>query len=272
MLFEKNVNLAPAAQVSNWRKTAVGTYAMTGDCQVYGLQTVNIEPALEFISQREGAKLSLTHVAGKACALMVRDNPEINRLLKFGKFYPRNDVSIFFQVAMDPQGKELSGHTVRNADILNLDEIKEDLDKAVARMRGGDDFHYKKAKKRIAKAPSFLLRPLISLYGFLMYGLNIWSPLLGAPKDAFGSMMITNIGNLGMQTSFAPLVSYSRCPLILAFGAVYDKVVAVNGKPVVQKSVDCCWTLDHRVIDGVVGAKMAKGFQNLIENPELLEV
>lgn len=258
-------------EVSNWRKTAVGTYSMTGDCQIYCLQTVNIEPALEFIRERE-PKLSLAHLAGKACAIMIRDNPQINRMLKFGKFYPREDISIFFQVAMDQEGQDLSGHTVRDIDALSLEEIREDMEKALKRMKKGDDFHYKKAKRNLGRAPSFLLRPLISLYGFLLYGLNLWSPLLGAPKDAFGSMMISNIGSLGMQTGFVPLVSYSRCPLILAFGSVYERAAAVDGKVKAQKSVDCCWTLDHRIIDGVVGARMAKVFQELMENPERLEI
>lgn len=269
-LFEPNVKLKAPVKVSNWRKSAVGTYSMTGDCQVYCIQSINIAPALEFILKR-GGKFTLTHLVGKACGGMIKKYPEVNRLLKFGRFYPREEISIFFQVAMDQEGKDLSGHTIRNIDAKSLSQIKEDMNKALTRMKKGDDFHYKKAKKTLGRFPAFFLKPLLSLYGFILYGLNLWTPFIGAPKDAFGSMMVTNIGNLGMQTGLVPLVAYSRCPLILAFGAVYDKVVALDGKPCVQKTVDCGWTLDHRMIDGVVGANMSKEFQRLMENPDLLE-
>ena len=268
--LKKNISLSPSVKVSNWRKTAVGTYANTGDCQVYSIQSINIEPALKMLSRRK--ELTLGHLAGKACATMIQEHPEINRLLRFGRFYPRKEISIFFQVAMDEKGADLSGHTVRNIDQMSLEEISEDMRKATSRMKAGDDFHYKKAKKTMGKAPSFLLRPLIGLYGFILYGLNLWSPLIGAPRDAFGSMMISNIGSLGMQTALVPLVPYSKCPLILALGAVYEKAVVENGEVVVRKCVDCCWTLDHRLIDGVIGAKMARGFQLLMENPERLEL
>lgn len=269
-MFKRNVKIASAVKVSNWRKSSLGTYKMTDDCQVYAIQTINIEPALNYIKDHP-EKLSLTHMAGKAAALMVKEYPQINRLLRLGKFYPREDISIFFQVAMDEEGKDLSGHTVRNVDQLDLSDIKANMDTALSRMKKGDDFNYKKAKGLIGMLPGFLVGPILKLYGLALYTLNIWSPLFGAPRDPFGSMMITNIGSLGMQTGLVPLVGYSRCPLILAFGAVYDNVVAHEGKPIVRKCVDCCWTLDHRIIDGVIGAKMAKGFQRLMENPHLLE-
>ncbi len=49
---------------------------------------------------------------------------------------------------------------------------------------------------------------------------------------------------------------------------MYEKPVAKDGEIVIQKTIDCCWTLDHRVIDGVIGAKMSQYFAKQMANPE----
>jgi pyruvate/2-oxoglutarate dehydrogenase complex dihydrolipoamide acyltransferase (E2) component len=270
-MFKRNVALSNSIKVSNWRKSAVGTYAPPSDCEVYCIQSIDIEPALNYIANHQD-KLTLTHLAGKAAGLMIRNHSEINRIIRFGRFYERDNISIFFQVAVDKEGKDLSGHTVRSIDKLSLNEIKQDMNKTVKEIKKGNDVNYKKVKSTMSFIPSVLVYPFIKIYGFILYSLNLWSPLFGAPKDSFGSMMITNIGTLGMQTALVPLVPFSRCPLILALGEVYEKPVVKKGQIVIQKTVDCCWTLDHRIIDGVVGAKMAQNFKDLMENPQDLEV
>lgn len=269
-MISKNVALGKSLRISNWRKSALGTYSQSGDCQVYCVQSIDIAPALEYLKKHP--HLTLTHLAGKASGMMIEKFPQINNLLRFGKLYPREDISIFFQVSVDKEGKDLSGHTIRGINKKSLNEISEDMNKVIKKIKKGDDVNYKKVKSTMSLIPSLLVKPFISIYGFILYNLNLWSPLFGAPRDSFGSMMITNIGTLGMQTALVPLVPFSRCPLILALGKVYEKAVVKEGKIIVQLSVDCGWTLDHRIIDGVVGAKMANYFQELMENPERLEI
>ena len=264
-MFQANVALGKKLKVSSWRKTAFGSWRSTQDSQVYCLQTINVESALNFANKNG---FSLTHLVAQACARMIEANPEINTLIRFGNFYPRLETSIFFQVASDKKGKDLSGHVIRNIDKLNLKEIRADLSGAANKIKAGDDIHYQKVKKQMNFIPTIMLPSIIDLLGFLLYKLNIWTKLLGTPKDSFGSMMITNIGSLGMQRAYVPLVAYSHCPLILAMGKVYERVGVKNGEPCVEKVMDCCWTLDHRVLDGVVGSKMAKRFEEYFLNLE----
>jgi pyruvate/2-oxoglutarate dehydrogenase complex dihydrolipoamide acyltransferase (E2) component len=268
-MFKRNVALKGPIKVSNWRKSSVGTYNAPSDCEVYCLQSIDIGPSLNFLASKNSS-ITLTHLAGKAAGLMIESYPQINRILRFSRFYKRDDISIFFQVAVDDQGEDLSGHTVRNINNLSLDEIKQDMSSTIKEIKKGNDVNYKKVKTTMNFIPSIAVYPFIKIYGFILYQLNIWTSLFGAPQDSFGSMMISNIGQLGLQTAFAPLVPFSRCPLILTLGEVYEKPVVKNNEIVIQKTMDLGWTLDHRIIDGVVGAKMAKKFQHLMEHPELL--
>ncbi|MDP7319349.1 MAG: 2-oxo acid dehydrogenase subunit E2 [Bacteriovoracaceae bacterium] len=259
MLY-KNVDLTAPVNVSSWRKTTYGTWKVTGDSQAYCLQTISVKNILSFI-ENYPKKITLTHIVGMCCAKMIKEHPEINRVIRFGKFYQRKDISIFFQVASDSNGEDLSGHTVKNIDKINLESLVKDLQSSAFKIKQGEDIHYHKVKKQMKLIPTIFLPIVIKAYGFVLYSLNLWSPLFGAPKDAFGSMMITNIGGLGIQTAFAPLVGYSRAPLVLAIGKVYKKPVVIDDKIQIEPCVDFCWTLDHRLIDGVKGAKMMQDFE-----------
>jgi len=58
--------------------------------------------------------------------------------------------------------------------------------------------------------------------------------------------MITNIGSLGLDMAWVPIVPYSRVPILLAVGEVRDIPVAENGEIVVRKVMKINATFDHR--------------------------
>lgn len=270
-MLQRNVSLGQKIRLSSWRKTAIGTWKVVGDSQIYSILSVDAGPVLEYLSRHPNKSLTLTHVTGKICGLLVERFPEINSLIRWGNLYPRNDISVFFQVAPDNDGKELTGIAVKDIHKMSLDTVVEKMRPVIREIKNGNDHSYQKVKRTLSAIPSILMGQVLKFLGFILYGLNLWSPLLGTPQDSFGSMMVTNIGSLGMQTGWVPLVPWSRVPLILALGKVYEKPVVKNGEIVIQKTIDCCFTLDHRVIDGVVASKMAKYFEELFEHPEQID-
>jgi pyruvate dehydrogenase E2 component (dihydrolipoamide acetyltransferase) len=80
--------------------------------------------------------------------------------------------------------------------------------------------------------------------------------------------MITNIGSLGLDTAYAPLVPFSRVPLLFAVGEAMDDVVVENGQPVVVKTMSVNATMDHRVIDGFHAARIASVLREWMEDPD----
>jgi pyruvate dehydrogenase E2 component (dihydrolipoamide acetyltransferase) len=61
----------------------------------------------------------------------------------------------------------------------------------------------------------------------------------------------------------APLVPFSRTPVVLLLGEVEDRVVAEDGRPVVRPMVTIGVTFDHRFMDGFQGGKMLQIFRVL---------
>jgi pyruvate/2-oxoglutarate dehydrogenase complex dihydrolipoamide acyltransferase (E2) component len=270
-LFARNVRLGKPIPLSSWRKIAIGTWKSVGDPSVYGMLEVDAGPALAYIEKlraSSGTRVTLSHFSGRAVAEALKRHPAINCILRFGYLFPRESVDIFFQVASDTRGEDLSGMTVRGADGKSVLEIAREMEERVRAIKEKRDRTFDKMKGTMNILPPWLVGPILTFVGFLTYTLNFWTPLLGSPRDPFGSCMITNIGSLGMETAFAPLVPYSRVPLLIALGAAKDAPVVRDGKLAVARMMKMCVTFDHRLIDGVHGSLMAKTILKIFADPE----
>jgi pyruvate dehydrogenase E2 component (dihydrolipoamide acetyltransferase) len=108
---------------------------------------------------------------------------------------------------------------------------------------------------------------VVKLVAFLGYTLNLDLSWLGIQKDPFGSIMVTNIGALGLEAAYVPLVPYSRVPLLLAMGAVKEIPLVEDGKIIIGKVMDINVTFDHRIFEGSHAAIMANRLKAWMENP-----
>jgi len=271
VFLRKNVEYHPPVRLSPWRKIAIGTWRTAADPSVYAEVEFDASAALRYLAlwrEHQGVKATVTHFVGKALAEAIRRHPDINCVQRWGTLYPRKSIDIFFQVATDSEGEDLSGMVIREADQKSLAEITLEMQAQVARIRNRTDPSYQQMKGLMSLLPGWLVGPAIHLASFIMYGLNLWSPLIGSPRDSFGSAMVTSIGSLGIDSGFVPLVPYSRVPLLLAVGAVRERPVVRDGQVVIAPIVKISATFDHRVIDGVHGAKMSNTLKKIFENPE----
>ena len=272
-MLKPNVDLLPAVKMTPWRKISVGSWKPVGDSQVYCELDLNAEPALAAIeahNRSSAQKITMTHFAGKVLGQVLKEAPELNSIVRFGKIYPRRNVDVFFHVVQ--ADKDLSGHVVREIDKKNLAQISSELQRGASEIRTGNDKNFKKIKNSWRRIPSFAAGFVLDFIGFVFYSCNLHLKGLGVPKDAFGSMMLTNIGSLGFESAFVPLPPYSKVPFVVALGKVVDRVCAENGQAVVRRRISLCCTFDHRIIDGAHGAVMAEKIRHYFANPsELLK-
>ena len=115
--------------------------------------------------------------------------------------------------------------------------------------------------------------PMLALVDFFSYELNVGLP--GMPRDPFGTAMVTSMGMFGISRAWAPLFPPSHCPMVLMVGAIERRpwVVEENGEETlaIRPGMTLCVAMDHRVIDGVLGAMMTKRIRELMLNPDLLD-
>lgn len=269
-IFETHLELQKPRPVSGWRNIAIGTWRSAKDPSVYGvldLPVTKVRKYLEEVFACTGQRVTITHFLGKAVTESIRRYPQINQILRFGRLYPRQHITLFFQVATDGEGRDLGGVTIRNAETKSVADISEEMTQRVDAVRTYRDHSYTKMKSLMARLPGWLVGPFLDIASVIQYGFNFWSPLFGTPKDPMGSVMITNVGSLGLEFAFAPLVPYSRVPIVITQCAVKDQVVAIDSKIEIVPIMRLCVTFDHRLIDGVQAANLAKTMTAIFNDP-----
>ena len=87
-----------------------------------------------------------------------------------------------------------------------------------------------------------------------------------APSELQNSTFtISNLGMFGVQ-SFGPIINQPNSA-ILGVSSTVEKPVVVNGEIVIRPIMSLGLTIDHRVVDGMAGAKFMKDLKALIEDP-----
>jgi pyruvate/2-oxoglutarate dehydrogenase complex dihydrolipoamide acyltransferase (E2) component len=268
-----NLELARKDDVSSFRKIAIGTWQNAYDPSVYGTMAIHMDEAMKYIErfrEKTGRRLTVSHMMAKVAAMALKEMPDANAILRWNRVYLRKRIGVFFQVVMTDEGEgkvDLSGATLYDVENLSLLQICDEFEKKVSLVRERKDPALEKTRSTFKGMPYFLLNFMFKLISFLSFTLNLDLRWAGIPSDPFGSIMITNIGSLGLDVAYVPLVPYSRVPILLAVGAVKDEPVVRDGQIVPGKIMRINATFDHRFIDGFHAAMMSKIVRQWLEDP-----
>ncbi len=252
-------------ELSTWRKVAIHAWSRPADPTVYGVLELDCEPALAYIDalrERTGERITLTHLVGKAAATAIASRPEINAIIRRGRIYARETTDVFFQIAFEG-GEDLAGAKIVSADRKSLVEIAKELRERAELARG-----HIQVDLVLGKLPPWMTGLAMRAGETLSYDFGLNLSRFGIPFDAFGSCMITNVAGFGIEAGWAPLLPFSRVPILLTVGAVRETPRAREGRVDVGKRVRIGVTFDHRLLDGYQAGAMAKRFRDVFERPE----
>lgn len=270
-MFRKTVECRPFERMSAFRKLSMAIWKKPADPSVYGQLEIDATALLKRLEEEKaggGAKITLTHLLIKAMALTLARFPEMNVLIRRGRLYLRDHVDLFVQVAIEEgDGSDLSGATVRDAHQLSLKQIAEQLSGQSRKIRSGEDPNLKHSKQTLKVLPPRLMKWTLRLLETIAFDWNWNARFLHLSTNPFGAVMITNVGVFGLETGLAPLVPFSRTPLVMTVGALTQKPVAEEGQVVVRPILPLGFTIDHRIIDGFLAGKGAKYLKEIFKNP-----
>ena len=137
---------------------------------------------------------------------------------------------------------------------------------------GGEDNNTEQVAGALLKLPRFLLRFAIGCLRVMDYFGIIPQKLLDA-SPFHGSMIITDMGSLGIPPIYHHLYNFGTLPMFIAFGAKRKAVeLDREGKAVERKYIDFMAVMDERVCDGYYYASSFKYMKMFMHNPSLLEV
>jgi pyruvate dehydrogenase E2 component (dihydrolipoamide acetyltransferase) len=85
-----------------------------------------------------------------------------------------------------------------------------------------------------------------------------------------GGFTISNLGMFGVK-EFAAIINPPQA-MILAVGVGEERVVARKGEMVIRTMMSCTLAVDHRVVDGAMGAQFLQTLRTYIEQPAAMLV
>ena len=184
----------------------------------------------------------------------------------------RVDVSALVSVPGDdprrPQAADLTGVLIEGADEKDLDAIADAIHEGARSARRGEGAEaLDRSKRAFQVLPPALLGPLLRLVRHLSYEWNLDLSRWGVPRDPFGSAIVTSVGMLGIQEAYGPLPPFAGASLLVAVGAVEDRVVVHDGEIAIRKRMRVTATFDHRFVDAYQGAKLGRAFRERMERP-----
>jgi pyruvate/2-oxoglutarate dehydrogenase complex dihydrolipoamide acyltransferase (E2) component len=268
-----NLQLVKKKRPALMRKIALGTWATAYDPSIYGSVTLRVKESLRYqeaFRKKHGKNITISHLMAKAVAAVLLQMPDANAIVRFNRIYLRKDIGVFFQVILKDEQTgdiDLSGLTIHDADKKSLAQIYDEFQAQVEKVRNRTDTQLEASRNMFRVVPYVLLNFYLKAVSFLAFTLNLDLRALGMPKDPFGSVMVTNVGTLGLEAAYAPLVPYSRVPIVLALSAIKDEAVVVDGKVEVEPVLHVYATLDHRIVDGGHAATMTRVLREWLESP-----
>lgn len=255
-----------------WRELATALYAPPAEGKIYGSIEIDVTEALGFLArQREaGVPLTLTHLMTASLArALAYDVPELNCFVRRGKVVPRAHADVCVSARVE-DGRSLAMIRVRDAHRKPLAELAREIRGDVARHRAGEESRTNRNKVGLSRIPWPLRRPAVRLLSWLVGGLGLELRSLGLASDAFGSILLSNIGTFGLTSGMLALFPAARLPAAVAMGAVQERPVVRDGAVVVRSLLTLTATFDHRLVDGEQAGKLAASVTRLMEKPERL--
>jgi len=255
------------------RKLAIATWARPREGNIYGKMTVDATNALAWLEhtrETSGEKVTITHFVGRVVGEAMSQAPSLNGYIRFGRYVPHKQTNLSYLVALE-EGANLAHAKIDDINNKSVVDIARELRELAARVRAGKDKDFNKSQDPLKLLPTWLIKPIVFLTGWLTASLGIGVKALGLTPFPFGSCIVTSVGMFGLDEGYAPPTPFARTPVLVLIGAMRDTPVVRDGEIVVRKMLTITATIDHRFMDGYQGGVLAKVVRRCFEAPWSLD-
>ena len=170
--------------------------------------------------RREGYKgLGMLHMFIAAYIRVVSHMPGLNRFVAGQRVYARNDITVDMMVkrSVDLESDETVAKVVFEPTDTVYD-VYNKMNAAVEEIRSSDDSGTEATARTLLKLPRLLLKFAVWVIRLLDYFDLLPSALLDV-SPFHGSMIITDLGSLGIPPIYHHIYNFGNLPIFLAFGA-----------------------------------------------------
>ena len=217
--------------------------------------------------------MGLLHLIMAAYVRTVASYPGVNRFISGQRFYSRHNVEFVMTIKkeMRANAPETSIKVAfdRRETICDVyDKLKAEIDKV---RREGEDTSTDDLAKIFMKLPRLILKITVRSIEILDYfGLMPKSIMEASPFHA--SVVITDIGSLGLPALYHHLYNFGNVPVFIAIGAKRKACeLRPDGTVQEKKYLDYTLVMDERCSDGFYFSQAFRLFKSLLRNPGELD-
>jgi len=264
--------ISPSKYNSTRRKLMIASWDEPKEGVILAKYEADVSKVNEYIKEtreKTGVKVTLTHFVIKVLAETMKDLPDINGRIVFGKYLPYDKVNISCLVDIEG-GKDLAVATIEDADKKTVEDIAEVLAQKASRIKSNKDEVHQQQNATFKLLPSFLIGLMLDIIQLIGVDLGISVAALKLKKFMFGCCMVTNIGALGLRDAYAPFTPFTRVPMLVTLCETQKKPVVKNDKIEIAPICNINWTVDHRFVDGGRVKKLTGCFDNYFNDPYAL--
>lgn len=225
--------------------------------------------------RREGYNgMGILHLFIASYIRTVSQCPGLNRFVSGQRIYARRNIEIVMTVkrSMSVDAPETTIKVEFEPDDTIYD-VYTKLNEKIDEIKANDSENgTEKAAAVFCKLPRVLFKFAIWVVYLLDYFDLLPQALLNV-SPFHGSMIITDLGSLGIPPIYHHLYNFGNLPVFIAFGTKRRAVeLDKSGLPVERKYMDYKVVMDERTVDGMYYATAFKHIKYAMHNPSTLEL
>ena len=225
-------------------------------------QTLNIGDTLRFLRDfrrdHPDAPATFLHVVTAAAVKTLDLHPSLNRFASGGRLYQRDGIWISYSAKQElVEGSPVMVLKRRFDPSADFEGIVGKMRSELVLARSGRRSTTDKELGAILRLPAVGVRALVGLERAVdSLGLLPGAYIRNDPL--FASMMIANLGSVGLDAAYHHLYEYGTISLFCTIGRIADDRVTLR------------FTYDERIEDGLYAAHALQDFKRFVERPETL--
>ena len=237
------------------------------------IEITGIESYLRNKRQQGYPGIGILHLMVAAYIRIISQYPGINRFISGQRFYARSNIE--FLMMIKKEMKATASETSIKVIFDSRDTIFDVFNKLNAEIdrvkKEGDATDTDDAAKAFMKLP----RPILKFAVFFFTKLDYYGLLpktLAKASPFHGSVVVTDLGSIGMPAIYHHLYNFGNIPIFIAIGAkrkTYEP--SPDGIIEQRKYMDYKFTVDERICDGFYFSQAFRLFKSVLQQPEILD-
>ncbi|MDR3209154.1 MAG: 2-oxo acid dehydrogenase subunit E2 [Oscillospiraceae bacterium] len=211
----------------------------------------------------------LTAVYIRTCAKY----PALNRFIAgqrlFARYHPELVMTIKTELKVDAPETSIKVPF----DITDtISDVYRKINEHVAKVKKAEETNTDDVAGLFSKIPRLVLKFAIWLLTLLDYFGKVPQFVMDA-SPFHGSLIITDLGSIGLPAIFHHIYNFGNLPIFLAIGAKRKEYeTQKDGTAAERKYCDLLLVIDERVSDGFYFSQAYRYFKSLLKNPAQLEL